>query len=144
VSAQPFPGVHPSSRRRTPAPGRTVGPGYDRNASLENIRENYEFLPGLLNQTLPQALSDPGTAAGLQRLRENGWLHWHMLIAITNMALNIRAGAARPSAGHPAGTAGARAHARDRRIRAHSLAVLTQESLSSTMQVAMLAIARRR
>jgi len=59
-----------------------------------NIRENYQFLPSLLNQTLPRALSDPDTASGLRRLRNDGWLDWHIFIAIANAALNIRANAA--------------------------------------------------
>ena len=147
VSMQPFPGVHvpvPGSELQLPA---TAGPGYDRDASLENIRENYEFLPGLLNQTLPRALSDPGTATSLQRLREDGWLDWHILVAITNVALNIRAAAAglldRPLATQREQQALARTPetADSEPI---PLAALTRESLSYTMQVAMLAIARRR
>ena len=66
VSVNPFPGKHtptPSDELRLPT---APGPGYDRDASLENIRENYQFLPSLLNQTLPRALSDPDTAAGLR------------------------------------------------------------------------------
>jgi hypothetical protein len=147
VSVRPFRGVHtpvPGDELRLPA---TAGPGYDRDASLVNVRENYEFLPELLNQTLPRALSDRDTAAGLQRLREDGWLDWHMLIAITNVAFNIRAGAA-ALLDHPLATQ------REQQALARTpesadsepipLAALTPESLSNTMQVAMLAIARRR
>ncbi len=144
---EPFPGEHipaPSDELRLPS---TVGPGYDRDASLENIRENYQFLPSLLNQTLPRALSDPDTASGLHRLRNDGWLDWHILIAIANAALNIRASATglldRPQATR-----------QEQHTLAHTpetaesepipLAALTPEALSDVMQIAVLAIARRR
>ena len=142
-----FPGVH------TPGPGDelrlpvTPGPGYNRDASLENIRENYEFLPELLNQTLPRALSDPGTAAGLQQLREDGWRYWHILIAILNAALNIRAAAA-GLLDHPLDTQQEQQALARTPETADSapipLAALTPQSLTYTMQIAMLAIARRR
>ena len=144
---EPFPGEH------TPVPSdqlgsrATVGPGYNRDASLENIRENYEFLPQLLNQTLPRALSDPGTVAGLQWLREDGWLDWHILIAISNVVLNIRANAI-GLLDHPLAT--------QREVHALSLtpesadsepiplAALTPESLGHAIQFSMLAVAKSR
>jgi hypothetical protein len=147
VRVKLFPGVHtpvPGDELRLPA---TVGPGYNRDASLENIRENYEFLPELLSQTLPRALSDPGAAAGLQRLREDGWLDRHILIAILNAALNIRAGAA-GLLDHPLDTQQEQQALARTPVTADSahipLAALTPQSLSYTMQIAMLAIARRR
>lgn len=147
VSADPFPGEHmpaPAAELRTVT---TPGPGYDHDASLNDIRESYQFLPALLTQTLPQALSDPGTAAGLRRLRDDGWLDWHILLAIANVAFNVRANAAglldRPLA-----------TAKEQRELAHApetpdsppipLAALTAESLRKAMQLAVLAIAKRR
>lgn len=66
------------------------GPSYDRDASLANVRENYDFLPNLIPKTLARALADPETVAGLRELRAEGWLDWHLLIAITNVAMNRR------------------------------------------------------
>lgn len=147
VRLDPFPGEY------TPTPGDelrfpvTPGPGYDRNASLENIRENYQFLPSLLNQTLPCALSNPGTVAGFGRLREEGWLDWHILIAIANAAFNIRASAA-GLLGRPLATQQEQYElARAPEIAGSDpipLAALTPKSLREVMQVAVLAIARRR
>ncbi len=69
----------------------TQGPGYDRADALTMIRENYEDLPLLLAHTLPRALADAPTTAGFRALREEGWLDWHLLVAIINAAWNVRA-----------------------------------------------------
>jgi hypothetical protein len=147
VSVSPFPGEHTPIASDELRPPATPGPGYDRDASLENVRENYQFLPSLLNQTLPRALSDPDTAAGLRRLRDDGWLDWHILIAIANAAFNIRASAAgllsRPLAAKPEQHALAHT-AETADSEPIPLAALTPESLRDAMRVAVLAIAKRR
>jgi hypothetical protein len=147
VSVNPFPGEHtptPGDELRTPV---TPSPGYDRDDSLDNIRENYQFLPSLLNQTLPHALSDPDTAAGFRQLRDDGWLDWHILIAMANAALNIRASAA-GLLNRPLATQQEQHELARTPETADSdpipLAALTPESLRDAMQVAVLAIARRR
>jgi hypothetical protein len=43
---------------------------------------------------LPRALADPATVAGFHELRREGWLDWHLLIAMHNVAINVRASAA--------------------------------------------------
>jgi hypothetical protein len=92
--AIPWQGKHalkPAEPLRFPS---TSGPGYVREASLENVRENYQYIPSLISQTLPRALEDRDTVAGLRRLRDEGWLDWHMLTAVLNVAVNFRARAA--------------------------------------------------
>jgi hypothetical protein len=94
ANMQPLAGEHvptPAEELRIPT---HPGPGYGRDESLAHIRENYEYLPSLLTQTVPRALADVGTLAGLWRLRDEGWLDWHILLAIWNVAWNIRAKAA--------------------------------------------------
>ncbi|MEV6948238.1 hypothetical protein AB0N07_41205 [Streptomyces sp. NPDC051172] len=68
----------------------TPGPGYDRARALDMIRDNYAELPHLLSETLPRLLADPAALAGLRDLREEGWLDWHILMALANIAINLR------------------------------------------------------
>ncbi|MGA5629683.1 hypothetical protein ACPCTH_32870 [Streptomyces cellulosae] len=68
----------------------TPGPGYDRARALDLIRDNYAELPQVLSQTLPRLLADPAALAGLRDLREEGWLDWQILMALVNIALNLR------------------------------------------------------
>lgn len=68
----------------------TPGPGYDRTRALGMIRDNYAELPQALSETLPRLLADPAALAGLRHLREEGWLDWHILVALVNIALNLR------------------------------------------------------
>lgn len=95
VSIEPLKGspFHPFAADHLAAP-TTAGPRYDHDIALANIQETYEYLPSLLSQTLPRALADPATVAGFHELRREGWLDWHLLIAIHNAALNVRAAAA--------------------------------------------------
>lgn len=70
------------------------GPGYDHGAALERIRENYAWLPTLINRSLPRVLADPDTVEVLRQLRAAGWLDWHLLLALVNVAGNVRMRAA--------------------------------------------------
>ncbi|MGW0817042.1 hypothetical protein ACWD00_28010 [Streptomyces viridiviolaceus] len=72
------------------APPTTPGPGYDRTRALDMIRDDYAKLPLMLSQTLPALLANPAALAGLRDLREEGWLDWHILVALVNVALNLR------------------------------------------------------
>lgn len=88
TDTEPLGEVH----RPKPAPDlafpSTPGPGYDRAASLRDIREQYELLPTLIPRTLPLALRS--AAQTLTELRSHGWLDWHLLLALTNTSLNVR------------------------------------------------------
>ena len=131
-------------------PRATPGRGYDREKSLGFIKENYEFLPDLLNQTLPRALADPATRAELQRLRDEGWLDWQMLVAISNAAFNVRAHAAGLLHQPPFSPVEKRqqhelAHEREtERSLPIPLSEITAEPLRFGMEIGLFAIAQRR
>jgi len=141
----------PKAHHPTPAPALSfptiLGPEYDRAASLANIRENYEHLPTLLGQTLPRALADPATLAGFWFLRGEGWLDWHILLALANVGVNFRA--------HAGGSSG-RALSTENELRALAheaetadsipipFAALTPKSLQEAMNMALIAVAQRR
>ncbi|MFJ9372902.1 hypothetical protein [Streptomyces sp. NPDC101455] len=74
----------------------TPGPGYNRSRALDMIRDNYNELPQVLTETLPRVLADPDTRAGLQELREEGWLDWQILLVLANIAANLRLQQASP------------------------------------------------
>ena len=124
-----------------------AGPGYDHATALANIRETYEWLPGLLNQTLPRALADPVTLAGFEELRRDDWLDWHLLIAIHNAALNARAQAAGLLARPNVTAAEQMRMAREPETESSSpipLAVFTPARLRSMMDGTLFAIGQRR
>ncbi|MET7299647.1 hypothetical protein [Embleya sp. NPDC005575] len=135
--------------RPTPASGlrppTTPGPGYDRQAARANVRDNYEYLPTLINRTLPRALAHPGTVEGFYELRREGWLDWHLLVAIVNVTLNMRANSAGLlSQGKIAQQQQlAREPESDQSVPV-PLSALTPTNLRSTMEVAVLAIGQRR
>ncbi|WP_372352366.1 hypothetical protein [Streptomyces sp. KL116D] len=74
----------------------TPGPGYDRPRALDMIRDNYTDLPQVLSETMPRVLADADTRTGLEELREEGWLDWQILLALANVAANLRLEQAHP------------------------------------------------
>ncbi|MGW0665314.1 hypothetical protein [Streptodolium elevatio] len=92
ITMQPF-----DTPRYQPAPASqiqpptTPGPGYNRDTAQQYIRENYEELPQLLAVTLPRLLTDPTARGHLEELRDQGWLDWQILVAISNVAAMARA-----------------------------------------------------
>lgn len=72
------------------AASTTSGTGYDRNRSLELIRERYDVAGEVLSFTLPRLLADPTGRATLGALREDGWLDWQILVALVNAVWNWR------------------------------------------------------
>lgn len=148
VNAIPWHGKHalnPPELLRFPG---TAGPGYVRDASLDNVRENYQYIPSLINQTLRRALENPEIVSGFRSLRNEGWLDWHLLTAVLNAAINFRAQTAgllrRPDVD---GQEEHRALVRTPETPDSSpvpLALLSPGSLRTHMQLAILAIAQRR
>ncbi|USQ74858.1 hypothetical protein [Ornithinimicrobium cryptoxanthini] len=67
-----------------------TGPGYDRDESLQAIRERYEVANEALRFTLPRLLSDQAGRATIVRLRNDGWLDWQILVALVNTSMNWR------------------------------------------------------
>jgi hypothetical protein len=94
-----------------------------------------------------RALADPSTLAGLHELRRDGWLDWHLLVAIANVAFNVRAGAAGLLKRSTQATSQQRRLATDPESDQSvpvPLAVLTPDRLRSTLEVAIFAIGQRR
>ncbi|WP_203183896.1 hypothetical protein [Streptomyces pratensis] len=122
----------------------TPGPGYDRTRALDMIRDNYTDLPQVLSETLPRVLADCGIRTGLEELRNEGWLDWQILLALANIAANLRLQQASPGS-----------IPRDYPTRffrtpeshyatALPLNAFTADSLRAHMDVTLLAIAQRR
>lgn len=80
-----------------------TGPGYDRDESLQAIRERYAVATEALRFTLPRLLSDQAGRSTIVRLRNDGWLDWQILVAILNVSMNWRMKRAgiRPGVGDP-------------------------------------------
>jgi hypothetical protein len=66
------------------------GPGYSRERSETMISERYERSEQMLNQTLDQLSEDADFQEIYRRLREEGWLDWHVLMALVNSRINFR------------------------------------------------------
>ncbi|MFG3055519.1 hypothetical protein ACGFZP_31880 [Kitasatospora sp. NPDC048239] len=72
-------------------PARTgPGPGYEKGAALEAVRNRYAVMPPIVRHTLPRLAADPGFRRTATRLRQEGWLDWHLLTAIANAVGNHR------------------------------------------------------
>lgn len=67
-----------------------AGAHYDRDLSLELVRERYENIPETLVATLPALRSHAPFLEVVQRLRATGWKDWHILLAVFNVAQNNR------------------------------------------------------
>jgi hypothetical protein len=78
------------------------GPGYDQTDALERARCLYTHLPSLIRQTLPRILAEPTIRTHLAQLRSEGWLDWQLLLAVQNLAANIRVRLAGHDAQDPA------------------------------------------
>ena len=91
ISVKPF-GTGPYMPRQVEDLGSVRGPGpsYNHEKSLSQIRQSYEDLPNLIRFTLPRALKNRRTLRDLYRLRADGWPDWHILLAIVNVAFNMR------------------------------------------------------
>lgn len=85
------------------SPSTAVGPDYDRDESLQAIRERYELANDVLRYTLPRLLSDQDGRQTIVRLREEGWLDWQILVTLVNIAANwrIQQAGIQPGVGDP-------------------------------------------
>ncbi|MGB7923312.1 MAG: hypothetical protein WCF57_08710 [Pyrinomonadaceae bacterium] len=66
------------------------GPGYSREAAEDLLRNRYNNVMGPIKLTLKRLSKDPEVMATVNRLRENGWLDWHILSAIAGIVTNYR------------------------------------------------------
>lgn len=82
--------ANPSSSLQWP---KTLASTYEANRPkiLENIAYRYQTLPAVIGPTLPALLREPQFARIAKHLQSEGWLDWHLLIAIANVVINHRA-----------------------------------------------------
>lgn len=78
-----------ASASRLPAPD-DAGARYNRDEAVARCAERYEYLPTLMTQTLPRVLADASILVVLRQLRAEGWLDWQLLLAVHNLAMNVR------------------------------------------------------
>lgn len=72
------------------APTTSLGTGYDRDESLQAIRERYETANESIPRTLARLAADDRYPAFIDALRAQGWLDWQILMAIWNLVGNWR------------------------------------------------------
>lgn len=66
------------------------GPTYSRKEAEEILKKRYQSLASGLRITMVRLASSKEFHKTLQTLRSNGWLDWHILIAIFNIVINHR------------------------------------------------------
>ena len=67
------------------------GPGYSKSSSAEHIRNRYHNVSVSIKFTLARLSACPAFLDIVRNLRREGWLDWHMLVAIANITWNYRA-----------------------------------------------------
>jgi len=66
------------------------GPGYSEEEAVEHLQARYERSVIPIKQTLKRLSKDPEFISTVERLRADGWLDWHILLVINNIAVNYR------------------------------------------------------
>lgn len=79
--------VHPELTGRT-----DLSKWYDQDEALASIQRRYDRLMPIGRLTIPRLAADPVAGRVLPELREEGWLDWHLMMAITNIVGNARPG----------------------------------------------------
>ncbi len=74
-------------------PSTEVASTYEKNRAkiLENIAYRYETIPAVIGPTLTSLLQNAEFTRTARILKSEGWLDWHLLIAIVNIVVNRRA-----------------------------------------------------
>jgi hypothetical protein len=74
-------------------PRKSLASTYEKNRAqiLENIAYRYETIPTVIGPTLASLLQNPQFTRTARVLKSEGWLDWHLLIAIVNIVINCRA-----------------------------------------------------
>ncbi|PCI11641.1 hypothetical protein COB72_00385 [bacterium] len=67
-------------------------PGYTKEFAEEGIRNRYERGIRAGRLTIARLCKDDEFRDVVRRLRDEGWLDWHLILAITNIILNYRIG----------------------------------------------------
>ena len=67
-----------------------TGPTYSSDKAIELLQTRYKTLAQSLRITIPQLSRSEEFQLVVQSLREQGWLDWHILIAVSNIVMNYR------------------------------------------------------
>jgi hypothetical protein len=65
---------------------------YDHDETNENIERRYRRMTPIGRLTIPRLAASEDSAAVLRQLRDEGWLDWQLIMAITNIIGNARPG----------------------------------------------------
>jgi hypothetical protein len=65
---------------------------YDHDETIENIERRYRRMTPIGRLTIPRLAASEDSAAVLRQLRDEGWLDWQLVMAITNIIGNARPG----------------------------------------------------
>jgi hypothetical protein len=68
----------------------TFAPGFDRSENRALIARRYEKINEMLPVTLAALRNEPVFQEAVGELRAEGWLDWHILLAVFNVAHNLR------------------------------------------------------
>jgi hypothetical protein len=66
------------------------GPTYDWSAAESALTRRYDFVMPSIRYTLPRLLKLPEFRKTIDNLRKEGWLHWHILTAVSGATVNER------------------------------------------------------
>ncbi|MGF1472935.1 MAG: hypothetical protein ACFB50_14500 [Rubrobacteraceae bacterium] len=66
------------------------GPGYDHEEAIGAVRRRYENSVVPIRHTLGRLDRSPGFRTLIQKLRDEGWKDWHILMALANLAMTER------------------------------------------------------
>jgi hypothetical protein len=91
---------HPADGRSNPPPAVNprlnasfaLGPTYSQETAREKNETRYETLLRCTSNTRARLKGDPTFIALVESLRQDGWLDWHVLLAIHSIASSYRAG----------------------------------------------------
>ena len=67
------------------------GPGYSKESSKEALENRYKRSFPLIQYTIKHLSKDPSFKRTVTLLRKDGWLDWHILLAVALTAVNCRA-----------------------------------------------------
>jgi hypothetical protein len=81
----PVPTAHPAL-----ASVSSLAPGYSREESLEVIARRYFVIQAKIPVTLQRLRGSKEFQEAVQTLRGEGWRDWHILLAASNIAMNVR------------------------------------------------------
>lgn len=63
---------------------------YNPEESLENIQRRYDRVFPIARLTIPRLAADPEVSQDLQSLKDDGWMDWQLMMAITTIVGNAR------------------------------------------------------